>query len=215
VSGGLNAAIAPLLDVLRPSRKENTIGSLRPYQNPTTTVKQSYIFNPADRPAPTIRETTETSKNHLNINANQRGGAYQVTDQQPDTTYRSETSDFYYAGVASAGARTRQTTSYESGYNQTSSDMKSSTLAGYTPSGNMDLLNSNINMRQAEKDNALKNTRPLTVDMRGQAPDIANMGRLAGSSNQLYSGMQLDRSNPDIMSQLKENPYVVNYRSGL
>ena len=215
VSGGLNAAIAPLLDVLRPSRKENTIGSLRPYQNPTTTVKQSYIFNPADRPAPTIRETTETSKNHLNINANQRGGAYQVTDQQPENTYRSETSDFYYAGVASAGARTRQTTSYEAGYNQTSSDMKSSTLASYTPSGNMDLLNSNINMRQAQKDNALKNTRPLTVDMRGQAPDIANMGRLAGSGNQLYSGIQLDRSNPDIMSQLKENPYVVNYKSGL
>jgi hypothetical protein len=151
----------------------------------------------------------------LNINANQRGGAYQVTEQQPENTYRSETSDFYYAGVASAGARTRQTTSYEAGYNQTSNDMKSSTLASYTPSGNMDLLNSNINMRQAQKDNNLKNTRPLTVGMRGQAPDVANMGRLAGSSNELYSGIQLDRSNPDIMSQLKGNPYVVNYKNGL
>uniref|UniRef100_A0A6C0D4M2 DUF5899 domain-containing protein n=1 Tax=viral metagenome TaxID=1070528 RepID=A0A6C0D4M2_9ZZZZ len=215
VSGGLNAAIAPLLDVLRPSRKENTIGSLRPYQNPTTTVKQSYIFNPADRPAATIRETTENSKNHLNINANQRGGAYQVTEQQPESTYRSETSDFYYAGVASAGARTRQTTSYESGYNQTSSDLKSSVLTSYTPSGNMNLLNSNVNMRQAQKDSMLKNNRSLAVNMPSQGPDIANMGRLAGSSNQLYSNIQMDRTNPDIMSQLKGNPYVVNYKNAL
>ena len=215
VSGGLNAAIAPLLDVLRPSRKENTIGSLRPYQNPTTTVKQSYIFNPADRPAATIRETTENSKNHLNINANQRGGAYQVTEQQPESTYRSETSDFYYAGVASAGARTRQTTSYESGYNQTSRDLKSSVLTSYTPSGNMNLLNSNVNMRQAQKDSMLKNNRSLAVNMPSQGPDIANMGRLAGSSNQLYSNIQMDRTNPDIMSQLKGNPYVVNYKNAL
>lgn len=211
VSGGLNAAIAPLLDVLRPSRKENTIGSLRPYQNPSTTVKQSYIFNPADRPAATIRETTETSKNHLNINANQRGGAYQVTEQQPEDTYRSETSDFYYSGNASAGARTRQTTSYEAGYNQRSSDMKSSVLSSYTPAGKIESLNSNINMRQSQKDTMLKNARPLTLDMPGQSPDIANMGRIAGTSNQLYSNIQLDRSNPDIMTQLNKNPYVVNY----
>uniref|UniRef100_A0A6C0AS21 DUF5899 domain-containing protein n=1 Tax=viral metagenome TaxID=1070528 RepID=A0A6C0AS21_9ZZZZ len=215
VSGGLNAAIAPLLDVLRPSRKENTIGSLRPYQNPTTTVKQSYIFNPADRPAATIRETTENSKNHLNINANQRGGAYQVTEQQPETTYRSETSDFYYAGVASAGARTRQTKSYESGYNQRSSELKSSVLASYTPAGNMDLMNGDINMRQAQKDVFLKNSRALAVDMPGQSPDVANFGRPSGSSNQLYSNIQMDRTNPDILSQLSKNPYVVDYKSGL
>jgi hypothetical protein len=67
VSGSLGAAVAPLLDILRPSRKENVLGTLRPYQNPSTTVKESYLFNPADRPAPTIRETTENSKFHLNV----------------------------------------------------------------------------------------------------------------------------------------------------
>jgi len=83
VGKGLGAAIAPILDVLRPSRKENVIGTLRPYQNPGTTVPQSYIFNPSDKLPTTIRETTETSKNHLNVNSNQHGGAYKVTDQQP------------------------------------------------------------------------------------------------------------------------------------
>ena len=83
VSGSLGAAVAPLLDVLRPTRKTNVIGTLRPYQNPSTVVKESYIFNPADRPAPTIRETTENSKFHMNVDRNQRGGAYETTQHQP------------------------------------------------------------------------------------------------------------------------------------
>jgi hypothetical protein len=215
VSGGLGAAIAPLLDVLRPSRKENVIGNLRPYQNPGTTVSNSYIFNPADRPDPTIRETTENSKFHLNVNANQIGGAYKVTPQQAVDTYRKETGDFYYAGVAGAGAGTRQTTSYESGYNQRNNELKSSTLSGYTPSGNMDLLNSNINMENANRDQRLKNTRALSANMPYQSPGVEGMGRLAGTENQLYSNIQLDRTNPDILSQLKGNPYVLNHKSAL
>jgi hypothetical protein len=61
----------------------------------------------------------------------------------------------------------------------------------------------------------LKNSRPLAVDMPGQSPDIANMGHLAGTSNKLYSNIQMDRTNPDILSQLSGNPYVVNYKNGL
>jgi hypothetical protein len=34
IGGAFGSVIAPLLDALRPSRRENTIGSLRPYQNP-------------------------------------------------------------------------------------------------------------------------------------------------------------------------------------
>jgi hypothetical protein len=211
VSGGLGAAIAPLLDILRPSRKENVIGSLRPYQNPSTTVPQSYIFNPADRPDTTIRETTENSKFHLNVNANQLGGAYQVTENQAVDTYRTETGDFYYAGIPSAGAGTRQTTSYEYGYNQRNNDLKSNTLTGYTPSGKIDLLNSNINVENANRDQYLKNNRPLSGTMPYKSPDINNMGRLGGNENQLYSNIQLDRSNPEIMTQLKGNPYVINF----
>jgi len=215
VSGGIGAAIAPLLDMLRPSRKENVLGTLRPYQNPSTTVPQSYIFNPADRPATTIRETTEQSKNHLNINANQLGGAYQVTVNQPVDTIRSETGDYYYAGVASAGERSRQTTSYEAGYNQRNNELKSSTVIGYTPNGNMNLMNSDINMRQVSRDNILENNRAVIGTMPYQSPDISNMGHLSGESNKLYSNIHVDRNTPDITSMLKSNPYVVDYRSAL
>jgi hypothetical protein len=106
MGGAIGAVVAPLLDVLRPSRKENTVGTLRPYQNAKSTVSNSYIFNPADRPNTTTRETTENSKFHLNVNANQNGGAYKVTDNQAIDTNRMTTGDFYYAGGAGAGDST-------------------------------------------------------------------------------------------------------------
>jgi hypothetical protein len=214
VGSSIGAVVAPLLDALRPSRKQNVIGNLRPYQNPGTTVPSSYIFNPADRPSATIRETTENSKNHLNVNANQLGGAYQVTDQQSYETNRQSTSTQYMGG-AGAGDGTRQMKSYEAEYNQRNNDIKSSTIDGYMVKGNMNMLNSNINMREKTRDDSLRNTRAIAGTMPSQSPDVGNMGRLAGGANSLYSNIHMDRNTPDIMDTLKQNPYVVNYKNAL
>ena len=214
VGGGMGAVIAPLLDILRPNRKSNVIGTLRPYQNPSSTVKQSYLFNPADRPATTIRETTENGKGHLIVSP-QQTGAYQVTDQQVAYTNRNEIGNFGYVGGSSAGERGRQMTSYEANYNQRNNDLKSSTIEGYMVQGNMKLMNGDINMRQVGRDSMLKNERAAIGTMRGQSPDMNNMGQSAGSSNKLYSTLQMDRNTPDITSMLKSNPYVVDYRSAL
>lgn len=213
VSGSLGASVAPLLDILRPSRKENVIGTLRPYQNPGTRVPDSYVYNPADKPPATIREMTESTKHNLGVNSNQHGGAYQTLRPDLIPTSRQDTEDCYYAGVASAGERNRQTTSYESNYNQRNNDVKASTLHGHMVKGNMSLLNGDINMRQDTRDQMLQNTRPLAPTMPRQTPDPINMGSKTGTQNSLYSGIQLDRNQGDIMSALKSNPYVVNYRN--
>lgn len=215
VGSSIGAMIAPVLDVIRPSRKTNTVGTLRPYQNPGTTVPQSYVFNPADKLNTTIRETTENSKFHLNVNSNQNGGAYTISQQNINDTKRQNTSDFYYAGNSSAGPGTRQTTSYESGYNQRNNDIKSSTIDGRLVKGNMSLMNGDINMRQRERDTQLKNGRAITGQMPGQIPDATNMGQMSGASNQLYQNINMDRNTPDIMNVLKQNPYVVDYKNSL
>lgn len=212
VSGSLGAAVAPLLDILRPSRKENVLGTLRPYQNPGTTVPQSYIFNPADRLNTTIRETTENSKFHLNVNSNQMGGAYKVTEHQPADTYRQETSDYYYSGNAGS-VSSKEPASYEAGYNQRNNDIKASTIDGYMVKGNMSLMNGDINMRQVSRDNMLENNRAIVGTMPYHAPDVTNMGRVAGNGNTLYQTIQADRNTPDIMNALKSNPYVLDYRN--
>jgi hypothetical protein len=214
MGGAIGAVVAPLLDALRPSRRENTIGNLRPYQNAKSSVSQSYIFNPSDRPNTTIRETTENSKFHLNVNANQRGGAYEVTEHQAITNARQTTGDFYYAGVAGAGDRSRQPRPYDAEYNQRNNDVKSSTIQGYMVQGNMNLLNSNMNIKQNTKDEFLKNNRAVNPSMASQIPDINTFGQLQGSNN-LYSNIQLDRNTPDILDSLKGNPYALSVTKGV
>jgi len=211
VSGGLRAAVAPLLDILRPSRKENTVGNLRPYQNPGTRVSNSYIFNPSDKLATTHRETTENSKYVGNINRNQNGGAYETTDHQVANTARAETGDFLYSGIAGGY---NQMKSYEAEYNQRNNDIKSSTIDGRMVPGNMSLMNGNINMTQANRDGLLVNKRAVAATMPFQSPDVSNMGKLHGH-DQLYQNIQMDRTNGDILTALQGNPYVVNYKNGL
>jgi hypothetical protein len=216
VSGSLGAVVAPLLDMLRPSRKENTVGTLRPYQNARGCVPKSYIFNPNDKLNTTIRETTENSKFHMNINANQNGGAYKVTEKQLKDTYRQETSDHYYVGGSSANGSTQKSTSYMAGYNQRNNDIKSSTIDGRLVGGNMKLMNSDITIKQNTRDDLLKNNRHVSGTMPYQGPDVNNMGRVAGNSgNQLYQGIQMDRNTPDMMENLKSNPYITDYKNAL
>jgi hypothetical protein len=215
IGGAFGAAISPLLDILRPSRKENAVGNLRPYQNPGTTVSESYIFNPADRPAPTIRETTENSNGHLYINSNQHGGAYKISGNSANPTLRQETSDYYYAGGASAGANNREPRAYDAEYNTPiTNGIKSSTLTGYTPAGGMSLLNSEVNMSMKNKDEMLKNKRELNGTMPYQVPNANTMGHTS-QTTPLYSNIQIDRNTPDVVTQLKGNPFVISHLNGL
>uniref|UniRef100_A0A6C0K030 DUF5899 domain-containing protein n=1 Tax=viral metagenome TaxID=1070528 RepID=A0A6C0K030_9ZZZZ len=216
IGGAIGAVIAPVMDVIRPSRKENTVGNLRPYQNAKSTVSESYIFNPADRPGTTIRETTENSKFHLNVNAGQNGGAYQVSEQQAIQNARQTTGDFYYAGVVGAGADRRGARTYDAEYRQRNNDVKSSTIDGRLAAGNMSLMNGNINMRQAGRDSSLINNRAVAPMMPYQTPDIANMGRLSGNpGSSLYQNIQLDRNSPEVLSSLSGNPFALSVTKGV
>lgn len=210
VAGGsgsvLGAVIAPIMDMLRPSRRENTIGTLRPYQNAKSTVESSYIFNPHDKPAATIRDMTQNSKNHWNVNSGQNGGAYKNTEHQVAHNNREYTSDFFYAGNSGGvdGIRT-----YDAEYNQRNNEIKSSTIYGRTNTGNMALMNSNINMRGKAKE--AMNNRPIDGNRPYQVPSIDSIGVLQGT-NSLYSNTQLDRNNGDILNQLKSNEFSIKYQ---
>jgi len=215
--GAIGAVVAPLLDALRPSRKENTVGTLRPYQNPGSTVSNGYLFNPADRPATTIKETTEDGKGHLFIDRNQaQPGGYMVAGNQPVINNRMTQSDFYYAGGGSAGERGRQPRTYDAEYNQRNNDVKSSTLTSYTPSGNMKLNSNYVNMSAVPRDVKQVNNRDNAPTMPFQSPSVGFMGQQLGPQSQSFNaGIQLDRNTADITSQLKGNPFAISHLAGL
>ena len=212
--GVVTAAIAPLMDILRPSRRENAVGTLRPYQNPGTTVPNSYVLNPQDRAPTTIRETTEISTGHMFVDRMQKGGGYEVNEQQPIINNRQTQSDFYYAGVASAGERGREPRPYDSEYSQRNNDLKSSTVekTEYTPSGKIGVYQPYVNMSAVPKEHA--NIRPSVPTMPYQYISADQVGRQTMGTS-LNSSIQLDRNTPDIMSQLKGNPFVISHLSGL
>lgn len=211
VGSAIGAVVSPLLDILRPSRRQNVIGTLRPYQNASTKVTLPGVFNPADRPGPTIRETTENSKFHLNIDARQNGGAYMVTKNQAAHTERMNQSDFYYSGNSSAGANARQPRPYDAEYRQRNNNIKSSTIDGRLIQGNMSLNSANVNMQSKAKDQYMINKRDVNPTMPALPPSSGNMGKLQGR----IGLSQPDRTNPDLLSQLKGNPFALNVVNGL
>jgi hypothetical protein len=210
IGGAFGAAVAPLLDVLRTSKKENTIGSLRPYQNVKGEVASSYVYDPNKKAAPTIRETTEVGKFHPLVNANQKGGGYKVAAQQVANTSRSETGNHFYAGGSSAAAGRQDMRSYKAEYNQRNNDIKSSTIDGRMVSGNMKLYSANVNMSSKHKDNDLVNNRPMTKNMPPPPPSTSSIGRMSGSQT-LNQNINMERNTPDLTNALKSNPFVLPY----
>ncbi len=209
-SSVIGAAISPLMDVLKPSRKENTIDSMRPYHNPGARVANSYLFDPNDVPNPTIRETTQ-NKLHLNVNMNNHGhGAYTVTDNQPIQNARTKQGDFLYMGNSSANSGTQTTRSYEAEYNQRNNDIKSSTIDGRLVQGNMNLYQGNINQRLNNKDRDLVNNRPIAKNGIKASPTIDQLGRTS-QSQPIFQNINIERNDANLMSALQQNPYVIPY----
>jgi hypothetical protein len=80
----------------------------------------------------------------------------------------------------------------------------------------MQLFSSNVNMTAKPKDTMLLNKRDNAPTMPFQSPSYQSMGQQAGPQSQSFnSGIQLDRNAPDMLSQLKGNPFAVSHLSGL
>lgn len=213
--GAVSAVVAPLLDELRPSRKENVLGTLRPYQNAHASISNSYLFNPADRPITTIRETTEQNKYLPCVNSNQNGGAYQTTDHNAYKQNR-DTTCTQYTGNSSAAAGTKQYRPNDAEYRQRNNDIKSSTIAGHLVQGNMNIPNNYVNVRN--RSGEIKNERALVqtsgpIQTYGATP-AASSGQT--HARQSYnSTIQLERNTPDMLDSLKSNPYTQKFYSNL
>lgn len=211
VGGLIGAVVSPLLDIMRPSRKENVVGNLRTYGDAGTTVANSYVINPNDRTPTTIRETTEYSMFHLQPNSSvlQNGGGYTVAKHQAVSNARMNQS-VQYTGNSSAGANSREARNYDAEYRQRNNDIKSSTINGRLVPGNMALLNNQVNITGQDNAKYLTNNRtPVGTLPYGLSPSADSIGRLQGKQ-QLYSGSEADRSNGYVLSQLQGNPYALS-----
>ena len=86
--GWMKAVVAPVMDVLRPSRKENVIGNIREQGNASGLWCKSQPWNPADRTKTTIREQTTSMifLNHLEAMREVMQRKYNLKEQQRSST---------------------------------------------------------------------------------------------------------------------------------
>jgi hypothetical protein len=215
VFGAIRAVVAPLLEVVRPSRKENVIGNLRAYANAGTTVPAGTVFNPADRLPTTIKETTTglLDFNHLNFERQTNAG-YQVEEQQPIENQRDTTTDVEYLGSAGGAGAHMGNQVYNAAYNQHNNNNKVQT--SWTNQGNMNLLNHNENVCVRKPHVSANNYMgaaapgPNTVNM---PPSVETYGKARMPQNYPRNAIECERINPEILDAFRNNPYTQSLNS--
>jgi len=205
-SGAIGAVIAPLLDILKPTRKDETINNVRIYGEAGPAVPKGYVYNPQDTANTTIKETTLYSPS-FNIN-NQKEGVYVNNYSTPDLTQRDTTSSEYY--TAAGGAATGYgDMSYEAAYMQHNNDIKSSTIANRPNQGGMQIFNQEMNVNCWKQDCNRYDGRmnPAYSNISSMPPSATTHGAI--SAPQYYNETQIrDRIQPDILNAFRENPYT-------
>jgi hypothetical protein len=198
MKGLVNAITAPISDILRPTRKE-TFGLTRVGVLGSTVPQQT--LKPEDKLQPNIKETTTYSPYSMGqrpYNPTTDGG-YKVSEHQPISNQRDST-NVYYTGIS--GSTLPQTVSYEAEYNSLIKSNRAN--EGRIAGGNTQMYSPNINQEN-------NNMKPLAHTSYMGIPQginsVSSMEQIGGiRMPQSYSND--NRNSSDLLSSLKQNPYV-------
>lgn len=203
--GAIGAVIAPLMDILRPSRKEETTNNVRIYGEVKGAVSQSYVINPLDSTNTTIKETTIYSPS-FNIN-NQKEGMY-VNNAMPGEQTQRDSTSCSYIGTSGGAATQYGDMSYESAYRQHNNDIKSGTINNRPNQGGTQMFNQQMNVNISRQDTDRYNYRvnaPASVIAMPPSKEI--YGKI--HTPQYYNECAgCDRIQPDILNAFRNNPYT-------
>ena len=212
-SGAIGAVIAPLMDFLKPTRKDETINNVRIYGEATSSVPKGYVYNPQDATATTVKETTLYAPT-FRIN-NQKESMYVNNYTAPDSTQRDSTSCQYY--TAAGGAATGYgDMSYDAAYRQHNNDIKSSTIGNRPNQGGTQVFNQQMHLTTIKSDTDRLDGRvnPAFSRLSGLPPSVNTYGAIRAP--QYYNECaSCDRIQPDILSAFKNNPYTHSLTSSV
>jgi hypothetical protein len=211
-SGAIGAVIAPLMDILRPTRKDETINSVRVYGDVGTSVPKSYVYNPQDTTPTTIKETNLHTVD-FNIN-NQKEGIYVNNYSTPDLTQRDTTSSEYFT-AAGGYATGYGDMNYDAAYRQHNNDIKSQTIYNRPNQGGTQIFNQQMNIHcKDDCDRFSGRVNPAFSRISGLPPSAQTYGAI--HAPQYYNECAgCDRINPDILTAFKNNPYTHSLTSSV
>ena len=196
MSSLISAITAPLTDILRPSRKENTLyakqagnigGSIAPPIN-------------NDKVSTTIRDTTTFSPYERGQRPFLPTDSHFQAPQQPVQVQR-DTTTVSYTGI---GTMLPAPASYEAGYNATIETSRAN--GGRTAGGSMQTFEPFINQRNNDKQHPayLGSASPMNQIPTGKH-------RIETRAPQVYA--DVDRNSGDLLQAFKQNPYTQSLQS--
>lgn len=209
-TNAIGAVIAPITQMLNPTKKQEVINNMRVYGNAGSTVEREQVFNPNDITPTTVKETTLHAPN--TYMQNQGSDAYLVTQQQSIENQRDTTTLPFTGNAGGASTKYGQTSSM-SNYNQTNNEKKEQTIQGRTNNGNMQLFNSSINVNSAKRDTDRSNNRmwaPSNMPQQSMSKEL--YGKMIEPS-QSNPNVEIERMQPDLLNAFRKNPYTQSLNS--
>jgi len=206
----IGAVIAPFMDILKPSRKEEYTSNMRIYGNSASKIPGNYVLNPGDAPATTIKETTLYQPNSY-IGHQKDNAAYIVSEQQPIFNQRDTVNHDQLLGLSSNYGN-RQ---YDAEYRQTNNADKERLVVARTNAGNTQQFNPHMNVTLSKIESDRNNNRlwaPSSIIQSG--PSVQTYGK--ANMPQYYDEcIGCDRISPDLLTAFKENPYTHSLTSAV
>jgi hypothetical protein len=205
-SGAVGAVIAPIMDMFRPTRKDETINNIRVYGEPGTAAgSKGPVYNPNDSTTTTIKETTLYAPT-FNIN-NQKEGMY-VNNASPGEMTQRETTSSSYIGTSGGAATGFGDMSYYAAYQQHNNDIKSSTVMNRPNQGGTQIFNQQMNLTTIKSDSDRFDGRVNpAISVTPMPPSTETYGSI--TMPQYYNECAgCDRIQPDILNAFRSNPYT-------
>lgn len=204
----IGAVVSPLLDILNPTKREEYTSNKRIYGDATSRVPRDYVYNPADTTKTTIKETTLYSPN-LIAGSQLIGTGYLSNPQCPTYNVKEETSCSYVGSGGNGASTGWGGLNLESQCNQIINENKEPTLQSRIAVGNTNMFNNDVNVSVGRYDQDRNNNRMwVPSNLPSQIISAQQYGEMR---KPLYNkdSIQTDRLAPEIVNQLKANPYAV------
>ena len=210
--GAVGAVISPIMDIFKPSRKEEYVNNIRVFGNPANNDKNIYVTNPNERLAPTIKETTVY--NTMNFGNQDSGGlgGYTVAVQQPVGNQRESTNYETFGNIGGTAATMMGDMNYEAAYRQTNNETKEILAASRINPGNSSLLNTNVNICISKQECDIVNLRAPAPMMPMKSVPTENYGKQKAPYTDTQS-INCERMQPEILNAFRANPYTQSLSS--
>jgi len=206
VNGWMKAIVAPVMDVLRPSRKENVVGNLRPNGNAGGAygVDQARVWNPADRTKTTIREQTSETYDIAQPFYKHEGG-YATKEYQLKSQNRATTEGSYTGNSSGSHYGASNGPVYNAAYNAHLNPNKEKLLTNQINPGCEPLFNGSQNVQIRKYGSTNPASGP--VNMPKESGNVATYGEMGGR-NIRGATIECTRNQSDILTAFDNNPFT-------